>query len=408
MPGWLIPAVYVVVSFCAALALPRIEYANFPAYGDAMSVSTAQALLGAISSGMMAFTGIVFSIAFLLIQYTATAFSKRFILTLRRSRLIFHALGLFVATFTFALGTLAFVDRQGRNWVPIDSIALTGTLLFASIVILAVLIKQLADLRVTRIIAYIGDGGRALVARMPKLHNAADGAPARSGNARIEMVDGDSPRVVASIDRATLVSVATAGDVTIRLMNATGDSVYPGEVLATIEGSGGVDARALRRCIELAPENFFRSDVRFSLRLLVDAAIMALSPAVNDPTTAVEALDQIADLLLRLGRADLETGRAADDNGIVRLVYPAPTWEDYLSLALDEIRLYGRESLQVVRRMRAALSLIAGAIDAGPKRDVVLHYRARLDAQTEAVFSDPSDRAVALGSDPQGLGLARG
>ena len=78
MPGWVIPAIYVVVSFFAALTLPRLEYAVAPAYGQSMSVPTAQALLGAVSSGMMAFTAIVFSIGFLFIQYTATAFSKRF------------------------------------------------------------------------------------------------------------------------------------------------------------------------------------------------------------------------------------------------------------------------------------------------------------------------------------------
>jgi hypothetical protein len=124
MPRWMIPAVYVIVSFLAAVVLPRVEYAVAPGHGNAISVSTAQALLGAVSSGMMAFTGIVFSIALLLIQYTATAFSKRFILLFRRHNVIFHALGLFVATFTFSLGTLAFVGREDKGWVPVDSIVI--------------------------------------------------------------------------------------------------------------------------------------------------------------------------------------------------------------------------------------------------------------------------------------------
>ena len=66
-----------------------------------------------------------------------------------------------------------------------------------------------------------------------------------------------------------------------------------------------------------------------------------MSPAINDPTTAVQTIDQLEDLLRRLGAAELDAGSAADENGAVRLVFPTPTWEDYLTLAFDEIRHFG-------------------------------------------------------------------
>jgi uncharacterized membrane protein len=405
MPRWLIPTTYVVVSFVAAEIIPRLEYALFPAYGHALSVSSAQVLLGAVSSGMMAFTAIVFSIAFLVIQYTATAFSKRFILLLGRNTLIYHAFGIFVATFTFALGTLVFVNREDSDWIPVGSIVIVGLLMLLSVAMLARLINRLAELRITRVLQYIGDGGRAAIARMP----AAGVAPANVrplGEPGQVVMHRSGSVVLAAIDTSGLVRLARDAGGTIRLECAVGDPLYPGSVIARMYGARVTIAEAeLLRLVRLAAENLFLGDVRFSLRLLVDAAIMALSPAVNDPTTAVEALDQIEDLMLTLGQRGLEAGRIADENGELRLIYPVPTWDDYLALAFDEIRQYGAESLQVVRRLRATLVHLAEAL-ADERRDAVIEYRRRLDAKTEHHF-EGADRATALGIDPQGLGLTR-
>lgn len=404
MPRWLIPAVYVVVSFLAAELIPRAEYAWLPVYGHEISVSTSQALLGAIASGMMAFTAIVFSVGFLFIQYTATAYSKRFILQLSHRPTLFHAFGVFVATFTFALGTLTFVNRKGSDWVPFFSIVIVGALLLASIVLLALLVNQVAELRVTRMLTYVGDHGRALIALMPE---TAEGAPAStlSGGALQSVVHSGSLRFLSAIDKAGLVELARGADATIQIECAIGDSLLAGSVVARVYGRP-IDERALLRRLVLHRENFYDADVRFSLRLLVDTAIMALSPAVNDPTTAVQALDQIEDLILRLGKKPQDLGRICDADGRLRLIYLAPSWNDYLSLAFDEIRRCGGASFQVARRLRAALIRIADSL-ADDRRDAALEYRRRLDAEADTYGFDAVDRATALGIDPQGLGLAR-
>ena len=95
----------------------------------------------------------------------------------------------------------------------------------------------------------------------------------------------------------------------------------------------------------MGEERTFEQDPKYAIRLLVDIAIKALSPAINDPTTAVQALDQIEDLLLRLGRRRLEIGEFRDRDGQLRLVVPSPTWEDFLRLAFDEIRYCGARSV---------------------------------------------------------------
>jgi uncharacterized membrane protein len=140
--------------------------------------------------------------------------------------------------------------------------------------------------------------------------------------------------------------------------------------------------------------------------LLVDIAIKALSPAVNDPTTAVQALGEIEDLVRRLGTRQLEVGQVTDPAGALRLVFPTPTWEALLSLAFDEIRLYGTSSLQVMRRLRTALYDLARAVP--PERQKTLrHYIEHLDITVKDSIKDAEDQTTALQQDRQGLGLSR-
>jgi uncharacterized membrane protein len=138
----------------------------------------------------------------------------------------------------------------------------------------------------------------------------------------------------------------------------------------------------------------------------VDIAIRALSPAVNDPTSAIQALDQIDDILTRLAARSLGDGRLHDEAGRVLVRYPAPTWDAFLSLAIDEILLYGAGSLQVTRRLRALLDdLRAGTPEVRwPAID------AKLAALTRAVrraFPGQAEEAEATQPDRQGIGSSR-
>jgi uncharacterized membrane protein len=158
--------------------------------------------------------------------------------------------------------------------------------------------------------------------------------------------------------------------------------------------------------VRLEPERTFEQDPKYALRLLVDIAIKTLSPAVNDPTTAVQAMNQIEDLLRRLGSRHLEVGQVQDETGAWRVLFPMPTWADFLSLAFDEIRLYGATSLQVMRRLRTALYDLARVV--GPERpQAIHHYIEHLDSTVKNAIRDSEDQTTALQQDRQGLGLSR-
>jgi uncharacterized membrane protein len=132
-----------------------------------------------------------------------------------------------------------------------------------------------------------------------------------------------------------------------------------------------------------------------------------LSPAINDPTTAVQTIDEIEDLLRRLGRRKLDAGYAIDGKGALRLVFPMPTWEDYLALAFDEIRQYGATSIQVMRRLRAALAGLTESLPSPERAGALQRYLKHLDLVIERSPFDAEDRAMARREDRQGLGLSR-
>jgi uncharacterized membrane protein len=165
-----------------------------------------------------------------------------------------------------------------------------------------------------------------------------------------------------------------------------------------------LDEQALRQTIEIGDERTFEQDPKYALRILVDIAIKALSPAINDPTTAVQALDQIEDLLLRLGRRHLEIGHYRDSQGALRLVVPFPTWEDFLRLALDEIRFCGAGSVQVTRRMMALIKSLLAVLPA-ERHEALRNWERRVQGTIARTFADDEDKRDAAVADRQGLGL---
>jgi uncharacterized membrane protein len=154
-------------------------------------------------------------------------------------------------------------------------------------------------------------------------------------------------------------------------------------------------------------ERTLAQDPAFVFRILVDIASKGLSPAINDPTTAVLALDQIHYLLRDLGRRHLDDGQVRDPAGNVRLLYRTPDWEDFVQLAITEIRQFGGASIQIARRLRA---LVENLIETLPEeRAALLRPELQLLRRSaERFFKDPEDRALADVSDFQGVGGNQG
>ena len=145
-----------------------------------------------------------------------------------------------------------------------------------------------------------------------------------------------------------------------------------------------------------------QQDPPFGFRQLVDIAERGLSPAVNDPTTAVQVLDELHDLLRRLVALPFPTGQRTDEDGKLRLAFPVTEWESYVRLAVDEIRQYGADSIQVTRRLKAMLGDLAAV--APPHRVGVIRMELDLVDANARRWPEEADRRAAAEPDPQGLG----
>jgi uncharacterized membrane protein len=291
-------------------------------------------------------------------------------------------------------------------------VVVSGALLAVSLLgFLAANVDMTRVYRVSNVVSDVaGDGLREVGRLYPLSVDEVDG-----GRARPVPPAGAPGQVVRAPEKGFgvllgffapwLVPLATAHDATIVIVPAVGDFVEPGTPLFHVFGPKQIPERQLLAGIRHGAARSTEQDPLFSLRLLVDVADRALSSAINDPYTAVEALDRIAQLMAVLGRRDLGEGWQADRSGTIRLWYATPTWDDYVLLAFTEIRRSGAGHVPIARRLRAVLLDLAALV---PNR-----RRAALDAQLDLLdaavaraYADATEREHAMTPDRQGIGAS--
>jgi len=409
--SWLIPGLYAMTAIAASVILPRIEHYVFPHLKAEASVETSIAIYSSIASGMMALTGIVFSLTFLMVQFSATAYSPRLVMWIARDPVLSHAVGVFSATFLYAIAALEWLDRNNSRRVPFISALVVIVLLLASVAMFVGLIHRIGRLQINRMLIFTGDQGREVIEKLyGPLGLSSDEIPTGGLHTLVPeqtLLHYGQPRSLESVNVKRLVKLAKEHDACIKVVTAIGDTVLEGTPLLHIFNAAAPFAeRELSRVLELGEERTFEQDPKYAIRLLVDIAIRALSPAINDPTTAVQALDQIGDLLLRLGGRRLEIGAYPDDSGHIRLIIPFPSWDDFLHLGFEEILSYGARSVQVMRRMKALIADLLTVVP--PERCASLRYwQERLQTSIARSFEDAEEKLSASSEDRQGLGVTR-
>jgi len=212
---------------------------------------------------------------------------------------------------------------------------------------------------------------------------------------------------VLEVDIKRLVSLASRSQAVIEVLYATGDTVPEGAAVMRVFGDDFTQPDwQLLRAVRLGEQRTIDQDPKYALRLIVDIAIRALSPAINDPTTAVMALDRLEDLLRLLITRELVIKYRYDAKGKLRVIYPSPDWEDFLGLAVDEIRFYGAKSIQVSRRLLALLNDLE-TISPEQRKSVIRDHIHRVELSIIRAFPDKEDRWEAGQLDRQGIGLTR-
>jgi uncharacterized membrane protein len=303
------------------------------------------------------------------------------------------------------------VDRSASGKVPFLSAWLVFGLLLGSIGMFIALIERLGMLQVNRMLIFTGDHGRKAIEELyPSTKSAS--TLATTGSAKFDglrvtqtLTHIGRPQVIQAVRVEELLSLAKEARGIIEVTAAVGDTILEMSPLVRVYAAPQpLDEQRLKSAFEIGDERTFEQDPKYAIRLVVDIAIKALSPAINDPTTAVQALDQIEDLLIRLGQRQLDIGKHRDDQGALHLVVPFPTWDDFLRLALDEIRYCGASSVQVMRRMNALINNLLEVLHA-TRHAALRHWQERLQGTIERSFKDADEKQEASVADRQGLGI---
>jgi uncharacterized membrane protein len=406
-----IPAIYVVLALGLSFGLTQWDKSD-PATFGSISAASAQTALSALASGMLAFTGFVTSVVLLVVQFGTSEFSTRLVRWFNRDTTLRYALGTFTATFLYALVSTAQINTGSGSAPPSRTLVAALVLTLLSIFMFLRLVTKTSNgLRVASVVQSLDVTARQVFDDVYPT-SASDAAQAEKAahrlrnDAPIQTVYADDVgAVIVTLDQRGLVALAQQGNAVIEMVHAVGDHVPPRAPLLNVHGDHPLPAKRLRRAVFMDDERTIDDDPSFALRMLVDIAIKALSPAVNDPTTAVQSLDRIEDLLRYAAEKHLSVGFVADKNGTTRLVFPTPTWEDLVELALDEIRQFGANQYQIARRVRALLDSLLE--DLPESRQQALHRQMKLlnDAVTSAFSED--QRTDAMVPDRQGIGMSR-
>jgi uncharacterized membrane protein len=401
---WIFPALSIAGALLAVALLNRIE----SALGWQMSLSpdTARAVMGTIASSLFTLVAIASSAILVVVQLASAQLTPRLIALVYRNSVRKFSISLFVFTFTFSVAVLVRIEDQ----VPLltSYIAAYGFLL--NLAFFLYFIDDMGKtLRPSAVVRTVALAGREVVQSVYPKHIGDEQLPLTDSimnwnGQRHRIVLNEVDGVILAFDLKGLVSLAEKSNCVIELVPEIGDFVAAGTPLFRIyEGGNELDDDVLRRFIALGQERTLEQDPMFALRIIVDIAIKALSPAINDPTTAVLSIDQLHHLLRDIGNRHLSEGQEVDSRGRLRLVYRTPDWEDFVRLSVTEIRHYGRDSVQVIRRLRAMLENLMQTLP--EHRAPSLQQELRLiGLSTKRVFADADDQMLAETGDMQGMG----
>jgi uncharacterized membrane protein len=403
---WIVPFVAIVLVLASAPVIRALDaWLGWRVAG--LAVAGAQALYQTVITLTLSFLVFTFGSLLVAIQVAGGQLTPRIIATLLlRDNVVRYSVGLFVFTLVFAVSALNRLEQSVLEMVAL----LTAVLGIACIADFLFLIDYAARLlRPVSVVASVGDEGLGVIkvvypSPVAGVVATAETLRGQLGTpARAVEYQGKS-EVVLAVDLKTLVATAQRNDGVIEFVPQVGDFLATDEPLFLLYGGATtIDDPILRNTVAFGRERTLEQDPMFAFRILVDIALKALSPAINDPTTAVLAIDQVHRLLRALGKRQLHGELVFDAAGRPRVILRTPNWEDFVHIACTEVRACGADNVQVARRLRAMLENLVASLP--PHRHPVLTQELDLlDRTVERLYRLPEDLALARVPDAQGLG----
>lgn len=367
----------------------------------------ASALLGAIAGSMITIAGVVFSMTLVALSLASSQLGPRLLRSFMRDTKTQIVLGTFVATFLYCLLVLRTIRRAEEIvFVPHLSVAIGVLLAVVSVGVLIYFIHHVSvSIQADEIVARVGDeliegiehlfpqsigrGASPVATEMPDADFLdsfeREACPiGATGDGYLQFVDGDA-----------LMALATEEDVIIRLVRRPGHYVVAARPLALVWPEDRVTDQLMARvnaAFALANQRTSGQDIEFAVNQLVEIAVRALSPGVNDPFTALTCVDHLGSVLCRLAQQDMPSPYRYDTQDQLRVISTVFTFPNVTDAAFNQIRQYGRSSTAVTIRLLETITEIAAFVHRSEDRVALLRHARMITRGAGGGLPDEEDR----------------
>lgn len=384
---WMIPAGWCVLAIGLGLAVPRIDSlhdASVP-LGFVGGTEGARTVLSTIAGAMISVTGVVFSVTMVVLQLASSQFSPRVLETFLADRVVQNTLGLFIATFMYSLIVLRSILEDGP--IPQTAVTLAYVFVLAAVAMFVFFMGRITrNISVRTVVHRVASETRELIERRTGQPEGVQPIHTDAGQRQSVITAGHSGYLDA-VYADRLVSTASDHDAHVEVVHSLGTFVVEGTPVAVVR-QAAEDAhdwsdleQKMGRMIIVRRQRTMEQDISYGFRRLVDIAERAISPGINDPTTATQVIDEMHDLLRRLALAPEPQRRHGDSEGRERVLVRPHTFADLLDQGVDEIAHWGATGLQVPRRLLAMLDELIAA--APHHLEVLRAKRAAVNARVE-------------------------
>ena len=403
---WFIPGLWVIGAGCLALVATWIDSVT-PAIGRDLPLvfgggpDGARSVLSSIAGSTITVAGVTFSITIVALQLASSQFSPRVLRDFMRDRISQSVLGSFVGAFFYSLLVLRSIrsaDEDGTEFVPAIAVTLAIALAVLAVAMLIYFIHHISTrIQVSSIVADIAHATERAIERDREGDGSspdpnAKGPPTPTHDGQPDADPGLVPAAESGylqlLDRRGITSVADELDLIVRLELAPGDWAQEGAPLFAVwpaDAAGDDLARRLNEHATIGAERSLEQDPAFGVRQLVDVAVKALSPGINDPTTARDCIGRVTQVLAARGREGEPARLGVGPDGHLRLIARPRTFAELVALGFDELRHYGAATPEIAIALASALRTLRSIVPA-PHRPPVDEQLERLREAADAIL----------------------
>jgi uncharacterized membrane protein len=399
---WVVPLLFTFGGIALSLAATAIDDGDLVPQSVSGDPHAALQILYLIAFAMLTLTGLVLSLLVVAVQLAMGTFSPRIVRQILQDRPSQCAIGLFAGTFAFsALAMRAVRTTQDGGTVPGLAVVIALVLVLCCIGTLVWYLNHITQsLRTAALVEWVARDTVTTLNRAYPDHGPERELPP-------DLIAAPTSGVIFTIGYDRLVALAERANCRLELQYGVGDFVPLGSPLVRIVGEpAAIEPAAVTAAIALGPERTLNEDVAYGIRMLVDIAERTLSSGpFEDPTTTVQAIDRLHDILRQIARRPMHSGEYSDAAGVVRVTVPTLQWEGFVRLAFDELRQAGAGSPQVARRLSAALEDLI-AVAPAERRPILVRQLAQLHEQAAGSAPTDADRQAVVEPDRAGIGSA--